>query len=73
MPRDSDQVVSPRAYRGYGTSITLNLFGVGPKFTISCGGCPGTFTTRIPLVDSPTVRCPHCLSWNELDLVIGDD
>lgn len=64
------KVVEPRYFRGMSLSITMNLFGVGPKFTIGCGDCPGTFVTRIPLVDNPTVQCPYCDTWNQLPLTI---
>jgi hypothetical protein len=66
----TERVVPARDFSGYSMSFA-QLWGRGPKFTIRCGACPATFTERIPLVDNPTVRCPHCHVWNELALEVN--
>jgi len=63
--------VKPKRAEGYEVSWNFNLFS-GPKWTIVCGNCEATFEKRIPLIDYPTVVCPHCNAINELNLVLGD-
>jgi hypothetical protein len=71
-----NKVVTPHAARGMNMSITLNLFGIGPKWVIKCGECKMSFKHRIPIVDNPTVQCPNCKTLNELPLLtnyLGED
>ena len=48
----------------------LQLFGLGPLWTITCGHCSGTFKKRLPMVNSPGVLCPYCHSINVLEGII---
>ena len=59
--------VKPHSFSGWSMSLA-QLWGSGPKFTITCGDCRGTFKKRVPMVDSPGVQCPHCLSINVMPL-----
>jgi len=61
--------VVPIRYSGMSMSI-VQLFGSGPKFTITCGNCSATFKKRIPMVDNPGIPCPHCGAVNVLDLIM---
>lgn len=58
-------IVEPKYYEGWNTSL-LGAFGVGPKFTIVCGKCSCTFQKRVPIIDYPTIPCPHCNVLNRL-------
>lgn len=51
-------------------SIT-QLWGSGPKFTVCCGDCGGTFRKRIIMVDEPHLSCPYCGAINILPIEIG--
>lgn len=51
--------VQALAAEGLNTSF-LQLFGVGPKWTITCGSCRATFRKRLPFVDHPGIICPQC-------------
>jgi len=62
--------VEPKAFTGYNMSIA-QLWGSGPKFKINCGNCSITFKQRIPMVDSPGVKCPNCGVVNVLELTVG--
>lgn len=46
------------------------LWGSGPKFTITCGNCSNTFSKRIPMVDNPGIACPNCGAVNKLPVTI---
>jgi len=59
--------VVPKSFSGWCMSI-MQLFGSGPKFTITCGACLATFTQRIPMVDRPGCPCPNCGAVNVLPL-----
>jgi len=61
--------VKPKAFSGYNMSIA-QLFGSGPKFTITCGYCGGTFKKRIPMIDNPGIECPLCKTINTLPFTI---
>jgi hypothetical protein len=62
--------VIPKAASGYNMSIA-SIWGSGPKWAISCGRCEITFKARVPMVDSPGLKCPHCGVINILPIVIG--
>ena len=62
--------VRPLSFEGYNCSL-LQLVGLGPKFTIKCGGCATTFKRRIPVADRPGVPCPHCGAVNVLNVVVA--
>lgn len=62
---DKHIIVTPRDYIGHSWSLHPG----GPKFTIKCGACPATFKDRIPIIELPSVQCPNCGTWNELDIV----
>ena len=47
----------------------LQLIGIGPKLTITCGSCSGTFRKRVPPgVNSPGIACRHCHAINVLPI-----
>ena len=62
------KIVTPAAFSSMNMSWNLNLFS-GPKATIRCGECQGTFTHRIPLIDYPTIVCPFCGTLNRIPVV----
>lgn len=62
--------VKPAAASGFNMSIA-QLWGSGPKWTITCGGCRMTFRKRIPMVDNPGIRCPGCGAINVLPVTIS--
>ena len=62
--------VTPKAFAGWNMSIA-QLFGSGPKWTITCGGCAATFKKRIPMMDKPGIACPHCGAINVLPIKAG--
>lgn len=47
------------------------LWGSGPKMTITCGKCEVTWQQRIPMVAEPGVVCPHCRTVNKLPLTVS--
>jgi phage FluMu protein Com len=54
-----------------GVSISLaSIFGLGPKWTITCGKCHATFAKRIPMVNHPGIACPNCHTVNILPIKI---
>lgn len=64
------KTVEPKDARGMNKSIT-QLWGSGPKWTITCGACEGTFRERIPIIDEPGIACPYCHAINKLPLVVA--
>lgn len=60
--------IAAHSYRGWSMSIA-QLFGSGPKFTITCGNCRATFKKRIPMISHPGIVCPRCSTVNILDVV----
>lgn len=46
------------------------LWGGGPKFTITCGSCLMTFKERVPMVNKPGIQCPGCRAINVLPVQI---
>jgi len=61
--------VTPKDASGFNMSIA-QLFGYGPKWSITCGSCSGTFKKRIPMINRPGVQCPYCGDINVLPVVI---
>ncbi len=59
--------VKPANFEGQSASL-LGIFGVAPKFTITCGECRTTFKKRVPVVDEPGIPCPHCGAVNVMPL-----
>ena len=59
----------------YASGLNFSLFqliGKGPLWTVRCGDCGVDFKVRIPMVDSPRVRCTCCGTINELTgLTVG--
>lgn len=66
----TDESVTPKAFRGWSMSLA-QLFGSGPKFTITCGECDWTFKRRIPMIDEPGIDCPRCGTVNVLPVTVG--
>ncbi len=58
----------PKNASGYSMGV-LCMFNIGPKWTITCGECEGTFRKRIPLIDYPGICCPYCNTINKLLLI----
>ena len=70
--RSEMTTVAPKDLNGWNMSI-MQLFGSGPKMTITCGICSNTFTQRIQMVDNPGCPCPHCGVVNVLQLTVDRD
>ena len=68
------KTVEPIAFSGYSMSL-MQIFGKGPMFHITCGECRGSFSQRIPLIDEPGLKCPHCGIVNimPLRIITGND
>ena len=62
--------VEPKDFQGMNMSIA-QIWGSGPKWTITCGGCEATFKKRIPMVNRPGIACPHCGDINVLPITAG--
>jgi phage FluMu protein Com len=67
--KKNKRVVYPENFTGYNLTL-LSIFGIGPKFTIKCGECSYVFKDRIPLIDYPTVLCPHCDALNQFPFTV---
>ena len=63
------RTVNAKDCSGWNMSL-YQLFGSGPKWTITCGDCGGTFKSRIPMVDDPGVLCPYCAAINILPVEV---
>lgn len=59
------KIVKPIECSGLNFSLA-QLFGSGPKWTITCGSCRRTFKKRVPVVDNPGIPCPSCNAINVL-------
>ena len=64
------QTVTPKNANGFNMSLA-QLFGSGPKWSITCGGCSGTFKKRISMIDNPGISCPYCGAINVLQVTIS--
>jgi len=64
------KIVNAHNCSGMNMSIA-QLWGSGPKFTVTCGECYSNFKERIQMVDYPVVKCPVCQTPNRLNLVIN--
>lgn len=67
--KDPTGTVAPHSFSGWNWS-PAQMFGSGPKMTITCGACRLTFQRRIPMVDNPGIACPKCQTVNVLPLRI---
>ena len=63
------KTVNPLYFHGWNMSLA-QMFGSGPKFTITCGGCGRTFKKRVPMADRPGVPCPSCAAINVMPFTI---
>lgn len=70
MDRMDREVVQAKSGEGWNTSI-MQLFGYGPKFTITCGACFVTFRKRVPVASYPGIVCPHCGRVNIIPVIWG--
>ena len=61
--------VRPLRASGYSFSV-MQIFGKGPKWSITCGKCRATFETRIPMIDFPGIPCPSCREVNILPIEV---
>lgn len=61
------ETVKPITAEGLNLSLA-QIFGSGPKWTITCGRCRATFKKRIPMVNRPGIVCPHCGVINVLPI-----
>jgi rubrerythrin len=68
-PMKKVEKVEAASIEGFNVSI-FQLFGSGPKMTVTCGECGFKFKKRIIMVDEPTVICPYCDVMNTLPLEI---
>lgn len=64
-------IVAPKSFQG-DSHTPLQLFGIGPKFTVRCGGCGADFEARAKMVDRPRLKCPECAVLNELPLEVEE-
>ena len=55
--------------QGYNMTL-LQIFGSGPKWTITCGECEGTFKKRLPVMEKPGVQCPYCDTINIIPVTV---
>ena len=62
--------VSPKNAEGPSMTI-FSILNIGPKWTITCGKCEGTFRKRLPLINNPGILCPYCNTINILPLETG--
>lgn len=63
------KTVTPFDFEGRSMSLA-QIFGKGPMFHITCGNCRGSFSQRIPMVDHPGLKCPHCDVINIMPLMM---
>lgn len=63
------KTVNAKEASGFSMSLT-QLFGYGPKWTITCGQCSGTFRKRIPMITHPGVQCPYCGTINIIPVTV---
>lgn len=61
------KLVTPDNAEGFNMTLA-EIFGIGPKWAITCGTCHGSFKKRLPLVDYPGIACPYCGIINKLNL-----
>lgn len=62
-------MIAPKYATGYNMTL-LQLFGIGPKWTIVCGNCGTAFTKRLPMVTCPGVACPRCDEVNVIPVEV---
>ena len=67
--KDKPLMVQPIHASGLNMSLA-QLFGSGPKWTITCGHCYCTFKKRIPMTDDPGITCPTCNVVNILNIQV---
>ena len=60
----------PKDFEGWNVSLT-QIFGLGPKWTITCGECGLTFKKRLPMVSNPGIECQFCGVINIIPVVSG--
>ena len=63
-------ITKPSAVSGMNMSIA-QLWGSGPKWTITCGVCDVTFKIRVPMIDHPGIKCPNCGTVNIMPFVVS--
>lgn len=63
------ETVEPLGFRGWNFT-PLQIFGMGPKWAITCGKCRCTFEKRIPMTHTPGIACPHCNVVNVLPITV---
>jgi len=66
------RTVKPKSMQGW-SFTPLQLIGLTPKYTITCGECDFTFKNRIPMVDYPGIKCPNCGVINKLPVVVNNE
>lgn len=47
------------------------LWGSGPKWTITCGNCSCTFKHRLPMVNYLGIQCPACKAVNIIPVEVN--
>lgn len=61
------KVIRPRELKMMNMS-PLQILGLGPVATITCGKCGYTWKERVPMVEEPGMACPRCKEVNVLPL-----
>ena len=61
--------VMAKCFEGLNMTL-LQIIGLGPQFTITCGHCDMTFKKRIPMVNNPGIACPGCATINIIPVVL---
>lgn len=63
------KTTTPKSFKGWNMSLA-QIFGLGPKLTITCGECSLTFKKRITMVSNPGVQCQYCGAVNILPIEV---
>lgn len=64
--------VTPASASGWNMSLA-QIFGLGPKWVITCGVCGRTWKERLPMVDNPGLECPSCKTINVIPVEVKRD
>lgn len=63
------KTTTPKYFSGWNWTIS-QMFGMGPKLTITCGECSLSFTKRITMITNPGVECQYCGTTNIIPIEV---
>lgn len=63
-------MIKAKSHTFCGLSWNLNIFS-GPKGVMKCGKCFICSTHRLPLINNPVLKCPHCGEANQISSQYG--